>query len=344
MVAGSIDAARRRSSPPSTSRVSRSQAAPLRPADLTRQMRFIAPDDGNKDDRTVMSVALPEPIGPGETLTIDIAFTAKIPRPFARTGVIGNYFFIGQWFPKIGVLDADGKWNCHQFHVGTEFFSDFGVYDVRMTVPRGWPVAATGRQRERTDNPNGTTTHRYYQEDVHDFAWTTSPDFLEARERFEQPGLPPVDMRLLLSARARVSGGASFRNSTGDAPILWRVVRRVPVRPPHDRRHSVADCHGRHGVPDDFHGRHAMADAARRHLRRRRPRPRDRASMVVRHGRHQRIRGRVDGRRHQPVRERARRCRGFPLRPRSAALLRRVRALGARRRALGPPGVRRVPE
>ena len=169
----------------------------IAPADLTKQMRFIAPDDGNKDDRTVISVALPEPIGPGETLTIDISFTAKIPRPFARTGAIGNYFFIGQWFPKIGVLDAEGTWNCHQFHVGTEFFSDFGVYDVRMTVPRGWPVAATGRQRERTDNPNGTTTHRYYQEDVHDFAWTTSPDFLEARERFEVPGLPPVDMRLL---------------------------------------------------------------------------------------------------------------------------------------------------
>jgi hypothetical protein len=173
-------------------------AGTLAAVDLTKQMRFIAPDDGNEDDRTVMAVTLPAPVGPGETITLDIAFTAKIPRPFARTGAIGNYFFIGQWFPKIGVLDASGTWNCHQFHVGTEFFSDFGVYDVRMTVPRGWPVAATGRERMRTDNADGTTTHRYYQEDVHDFAWTTSPDFLEARERFEHPGLPPVDMRLLL--------------------------------------------------------------------------------------------------------------------------------------------------
>jgi hypothetical protein len=168
------------------------------PVDLTRQMRFIAPDDGNENDRTVLAVALPAPIGPGGTITLDMAFTAKIPRPFARTGAIGNYFFIAQWFPKIGVLDASGTWNCHQFHVGTEFFSDFGIYDVRMTVPRGWPLAATGRERQRTDNADGTTTHRYYQEDVHDFAWTTSPDFLEVRERFEHPGLPPVDMRLML--------------------------------------------------------------------------------------------------------------------------------------------------
>ncbi len=168
------------------------------PADLTAKMRFIAPDDGNQNDRTLMAVALPSPIGPGQSVTLDIAFTAKVPRTFARTGVVGNYYFLGQWFPKIGVRDATGRWTSHQFHVGTEFFSDFGVYDVRMTVPQGWLVGATGRERERTDNADGTTTHRYYQEDVHDFAWTTSPDFVEHRERFEYPGLPAVDMRLLL--------------------------------------------------------------------------------------------------------------------------------------------------
>src|SRR5688572_14909082 len=184
----------------------------LAPADLTAQMRFIAPDDVNEDDRTVMAVTLPAPVGPGQTITLDIAFTAKIPRPFARTGAIRNYFFIAQWFPKIGVLDSAGQWNCHQFHVGTEFFSDFGVYDVRMTVPRGWLLAATGRERQRTDNADGTTTHRYVQEDVHDFAWTTSPDFVEARERFEHPGLPPVDMRLLLQPEHRSQASRHFES------------------------------------------------------------------------------------------------------------------------------------
>jgi hypothetical protein len=188
-------------------------AGPIAPVDLTKQMRFIAPDDGNEDDRTVMAVTLPQPVAPGQTITLDIAFTAKIPRPFARTGAIGNYFFIAQWFPKIGVLDAEGRWNCHQFHVGTEFFADFGVYDVRMTVPRGWPLAATGRERERTENANGTTTHRYYQEDVHDFAWTTSPDYIESRERFEHAGLPPVEMRLMLQPEHASQASRHFESA-----------------------------------------------------------------------------------------------------------------------------------
>jgi hypothetical protein len=164
---------------------------------LTPHAKFIAPDDGNTDDRTVVAVPLPEPIPPGVTASFEVKWTAHVPRTFARTGAIGNFFFIAQWFPKLGVLEDEG-WNCHQFHAGTEFFADYGVYDVRLTVPHGWTVGASGVERERRDNADRTTTHRYYQEDVHDFAWTTSPDYQERIARFEHPSLPPVDMRLLL--------------------------------------------------------------------------------------------------------------------------------------------------
>ncbi len=167
------------------------------PVDLTPRARYVAPDDGNSEDRTVLAVPLDRPVGPGETVNVQIEWTARVPRTFARTGAIGRFFFLAQWFPKIGVLEDTG-WNCHQFHTATEFFADFGVYDVRLTVPQGWVVGATGRERERRDNPDGTTTHRYEQEDVHDFAWTTSPDYVERTARFEHPGLPPVEMRLLL--------------------------------------------------------------------------------------------------------------------------------------------------
>src|SRR6185436_5174467 len=69
----------------------------------------------------------------------------------------------------------------------------------RLTLPKSWTAGATGVERERRDDTAaGTTTHRYYQEDVHDFAWTTSPDYLERTARFEHATLPPVEMRLLL--------------------------------------------------------------------------------------------------------------------------------------------------
>jgi len=183
------------------------------PLQLTTALRFIAPDDGNSEDRTVVAVSLPVAVRPMQSISIDISWTSKIPHTVDRTGVVGNSFFLGQWFPKIGVFQNDGTWNCHQFHRATEFFSDYGVYDVRMTVPRGWPLAATGTEQQHQDNPDGTTTYRYLQQDVHDFAWTTSPDYLELHQRFEQSGLPPVDMRLMLQPEHRSQAGWHFETA-----------------------------------------------------------------------------------------------------------------------------------
>lgn len=165
--------------------------------DLTRTMYFAFPDDRNVDDRTVMVVLLPRPVAPGETIELDMTWRAKVPRTFARTGYRGDFYFLAHWFPKLGVFEGSG-WNCHQFHAGTEFYSDYGVYDVSMTVPGDWVLGATGRQADRRDNGDGTATHRYVQADVHAFTWTTSPDYRVHEDRFEADGLPPVDIRLLI--------------------------------------------------------------------------------------------------------------------------------------------------
>ena len=104
--------------------------------DVTAQLRFIAPDDDNTDDRTVAELPLSRAVAPGDTIDLRLQWTSRVPRTFARTGAIADYYFIAQWFPKLGVLE-DAGWNCHQFHSTTEFFSDFGVYDVRLTI--SWP-------------------------------------------------------------------------------------------------------------------------------------------------------------------------------------------------------------
>jgi hypothetical protein len=164
--------------------------------DLMKDFRFISPDDQNADDRSLAAATLVDAVPPGGSMRLRVDWTGKFPRNFDRTGAIGNYFFVSQWFPKLGVFEAGG-WNAHQFFANSEFYADFGNYDVRITVPSGWTVGATGVEQSRSD-AGGKTTHHYAQADVHDFAWTTSPDFLEKRQQFELPGRAPVQLRLLI--------------------------------------------------------------------------------------------------------------------------------------------------
>jgi hypothetical protein len=152
--------------------------------DITSTGRFLDSENENPDDQTVYQVSTPRPIRRGETLRLKIEFETKQPVPLRRTGVIRDYHFVVQWFPKIGVW-WNGAWNCHQFHNRTEFFADFGVYDVTLTIPASYVVGATGGiPRWSRDNENETSTYNFYQEDVHDFAWVTSPDLVRTVRTF----------------------------------------------------------------------------------------------------------------------------------------------------------------
>ena len=142
--------------------------------DVTRQMKFVSPDDGNANDRTVFEIALPRPLPPNQSVEFRIHFVAKFPEVVARTGYKRDFLMAGQWFPKVGVW-WNGAWNCHQFHSLTEFFADFGTYDVKLTLPAKWNVGSTGVQTGDRDNGNGTQTVSFHAEDVHDFAWTADP-------------------------------------------------------------------------------------------------------------------------------------------------------------------------
>lgn len=189
-------------------------------SDLLPAMVFERPDDGNPNDFTVARVELPHEVLPGESVTLELDFEARLPDLVVRTGVAGDFFMVAQWFPKLGVL-TDGGWSCHQFHAASEFFADFGTYDVTLTVPRGWVVGATGYRISR--EPVGTGDRLVFRAPaVHDFAWTTAPPSLmtvveaefepgrhvpqawlaRAMERLDVPAatleLAPVGVRLLV--------------------------------------------------------------------------------------------------------------------------------------------------
>jgi hypothetical protein len=132
-------------------------------------------------DDTLVEATLPQPVAPGETVVVDIAFTAQLPRVFARTGWAdgGNFVLGGQWFPKFGVWE-EGAWNAYPFHANSEFYANFGRYDVALTLPQTWIVAATGAGNAAiTLNADGTTTHAFVAEHVIDFVWAASSEFRE---------------------------------------------------------------------------------------------------------------------------------------------------------------------
>jgi hypothetical protein len=149
--------------------------------DLTRQMHFIHPDDDNTADHTVMEVELPKAVPAGAEVEFKIAFNDQLPRVVARTGYIRDFFMVAQWFPKVGVWWKNA-WNCHQFHADTEFFADFGTFDVKVTIPQNEIVGAGGDLVASTNNSDGTKTLTFHSEDVHDFSWSASPSFIPVED------------------------------------------------------------------------------------------------------------------------------------------------------------------
>lgn len=164
--------------------------------DVTKELHYIQPDDGNQDDKTVIDVRVPKPIAPGAYAQFKIRFHEQMPETQARSGWKRDFLLGGQWFPKVGVW-WHGAWNCHQYHATTEFFADFGVYDVKLTVPQYEVIGASGVEVSNVNNSDGTKTVTYHGDDIHDFAWTVSPRY-KVREAVYQGQMGPIRLRFLM--------------------------------------------------------------------------------------------------------------------------------------------------
>jgi len=163
--------------------------------DLKPTLRFTAPDDGNMEDHTVAEVTLPRPLAPNDSVTFHLVFHDQFPQSVARNGYKRDFIMGGQWFPKVGAF-WHGAWNCHQYHAMTEFFSDFGTYDVRLTVPHNYVVGASGVHTGQQLNSDGTRTLSYRGEDIHDFAFAASPRF-NVTDAIYLSSMGPVQIHVL---------------------------------------------------------------------------------------------------------------------------------------------------
>jgi hypothetical protein len=160
--------------------------------DKTVRWKF---DEKNID---ICQIILNEPLKSGESITITTPFHVKLPDSrISRMGHDGQSYQVSQWFPKPAVYDAKG-WNQMPYLDQGEFYSEFGTFDVFITLPENYVVGATGdivNNQNEIDWLNNkasetaqiksfnkfdfkfpasseqTKTLHYHQEKVHDFAW-----------------------------------------------------------------------------------------------------------------------------------------------------------------------------
>ena len=104
---------------------------------------------------TTMRVDLPRAVAPGASIDIELAWSFNVPaQGGGRMGHDGPLYEIAQWYPRVCVYDDVHGWN-HEPYIGAgEFYLEYGSYDVAITVPASYIVAATGQLR----NPDSVLT------------------------------------------------------------------------------------------------------------------------------------------------------------------------------------------
>ena len=91
----------------------------------------------------VVKINLSKPLLPGKKINIETPFYVKLPKVVSRLGHTGKHFEITQWYPKPAVYDKDGWHPMPYLNMG-EFYSEFGTFDVKITLPENYRIMATG--------------------------------------------------------------------------------------------------------------------------------------------------------------------------------------------------------
>jgi len=190
-------------------------------------------------DRTTARIALPTPIPPRGTGTVEAEWSFKVPAVDANTrGDRGgrwadSLYQVAYWYPRVAVYDdlRAGGWDTEPYLGPSEFYNNFGRYDVSIDVPAGWLVGATGvlqnsaavltpAARDRLSRvlesdsvrsivsaaergPGRSTlagnrlVWRFVADTANDFAWATARDYVWDATRATIPGRGAVPVQIL---------------------------------------------------------------------------------------------------------------------------------------------------
>ena len=176
---------------------------------IAKNDNFIS--DNFKIDDTVLRAKLKQPLLPGEKLRIDIDWNHHVGGMVERAGYYEGQYNMAQWYPKVAVYDKEG-WHADPFHAEGEFYGEFGNFKVTFELPAKYIIGASGVVTKGDPGWNmvkvdssidfqdwfenfeknyiepdslKTRTVQFLAENVHDFAWVASPNFLYEHGRYK---------------------------------------------------------------------------------------------------------------------------------------------------------------
>jgi hypothetical protein len=180
----------------------------------------------------ICKLILHKPLNPGDTIFITTPFHVKIPKGVtSRLGHIGESYQISQWYPKPAVYDESG-WHQMPYLDQGEFYSEFGNFDVSITLPANYVVGATGNLQNEDEkkfldmlaadtswmktpdsggvgfppSSNQMKTLRYTENQIHDFAWFADKRFqvLKGNVKLPDSGREVTTWALFTNQEARL--------------------------------------------------------------------------------------------------------------------------------------------
>ncbi len=212
---------------------------------------------------TTASIPLPAPLAAHGQTTMRAEWSFRVPHAGHERGLrMGSWgdtlYQVGQWYPRVAVYDDLRGWDTDPYLGPSEFYNNFGSFDVKLTLPAGWLVGATGllqnpdqvltaTERERLTHVldsdeqrtiagadeqgagkltagGGPLTWHFQADSVADFAWATSSRFVWDATRAEIPGkgqIPVYSMYLPGHAERYATDGQVIRHALGFYSRLW---------------------------------------------------------------------------------------------------------------------------
>jgi len=140
----------------------------------------------SEENETILEVNLLKPIPPHSVAKVEVEFYGQVPLQIRRSGkdnAEGIEYSMSQWYPKMCEYDEDG-WHPNPY-IGREFYGIWGDFNVNLTLPANYLVAAGGVLLNEDESfkrvqkaGKNLLTWKFEAKNVHDFVWAADPDYV----------------------------------------------------------------------------------------------------------------------------------------------------------------------